>query len=107
ERGAPARRPGRDRADLRHPTLDRAKLQAGQDQLGRLPGPLRHRDPPSPGPGQLRLQLLLGHLTRRPSRDGATPDGIPPWREEAIRRLTADGAVLAASVARDTRLALV
>ena len=64
---APGRRPGRDRADLRHPALDRAELQAGQGRagLGRLPGPLRHRDPPPPGPGQLRVQLLLGRLVRR------------------------------------------
>ena len=32
--------------------------------LGRLPGPLRCRDPPPPGAGQLRIQLLLGHLVR-------------------------------------------
>ena len=63
---APRRGPGRDRADLRHPQLDRAGLQAGQGRarLGRLPGPLRHRDPPPPGPGQLRVQLLLGRLVR-------------------------------------------
>ena len=62
----PAGGPGRDRADLRHPALDRAELQAGQRPagLGRLPGPLRHRDPPPPGPGQLRVQLLLGRLVR-------------------------------------------
>jgi hypothetical protein len=63
-----------------------AKLQAGQRPagLGRLPGPLRHRDPPPPGPGQLRLQLLLGHLVRRSS--GAAPawdtaDRTRPRRE--------------------------
>ena len=63
----PAARPGRDRADLRHPALDRAELQAGQRRagLGRLPGPLRHRDPPPPGAGQLRVQLLLGRLVPR------------------------------------------
>ena len=64
---APGREPGRDHADLRHPALDRAELQAGQGRagLGRLPGPLRYRDPPPPGPGQLRVQLLLGRLVRR------------------------------------------
>ena len=64
---APGRGPGRDHADLRHPALDRAELQAGQGRagLGRLPGPLRCRDPPPPGPGQLRVQLLLGRLVRR------------------------------------------
>ena len=63
---APGRGPGRDRADLRHPALDRAELQAGQGRagLGRLPGPLRYRDPPPPGAGQLRVQLLLGRLVR-------------------------------------------
>ena len=33
-----------------------------KDELGRLPGPLRSCDPPSPGAGQLRVQLLLGRL---------------------------------------------
>ena len=63
---APGRRAGRDRADLRDPQLDRAELQAGQGRagLGRLPGPLRHRDPPPPGAGQLRVLLLLGRLVR-------------------------------------------
>ena len=63
---APGRGPGRDRADLRDPALDRAELQAGQGRagLGRLPGPLRHRHPPAPGAGQLRVQLLLGRLVR-------------------------------------------
>ena len=58
--------PGRDRAPVRDPQLDRAKLQAGQGRagLGRLPGPLRCRDPPPPGAGQLRVQLLLGSLVR-------------------------------------------
>ena len=60
------RGPGRDRAPVRHPALDRAKLQAGQGRagLGRLPGPLRCRDPPPPGPGQLRVLILLGRLVR-------------------------------------------
>ncbi len=54
-----------------------------KDELGRLPGPLRHRDPPPPGAGQLRVLLLLGHLAHRlaptwagagePSREGAPP----------------------------------
>ena len=78
---APGRGPGRDHADLRDPALDRAKLQAGQRRagLGRLPGPLRHRDPPPPGAGQLRVQLLLGRLVRRspatPSRAAAAGPG--------------------------------
>src|SRR6266567_4849546 len=65
----------RDRADLRHPALDRAGLQAGQGRagLGRLPSPLRSRDPPPPGPGQLRVQLLLGRLV--PARSRAPPHG--------------------------------
>jgi hypothetical protein len=64
---APGSRAGRDRADLRHSALDRAGLQAGQGRagLGRLPGPLRCRHPPPPGPGHLRVQLLLGRLVRR------------------------------------------
>ena len=63
---APGRRAGRDRAPLRHPQLDRAELQAGQGRagLGRLPGPLRRRDPPPPGAGQLRVLLLLGRPVR-------------------------------------------
>ena len=67
EQRPPGRGPGRDRADLRHPALDRAKLQAGQGRagLGRLPGPLRCRDPPPPGSGQLRVLILLGYLVRR------------------------------------------
>src|SRR5258708_6092028 len=57
---APASRSGRDRADLRHPALDRAELQAGQGPagLGRLPGPLPHPDPPAPRPSQPRARLL-------------------------------------------------
>ena len=58
----PAAQPGRDRAPVRRPALDRAKLQAGQGRarLGRLPGPLRCRDPPPPGPGQLRVLISAG-----------------------------------------------
>jgi hypothetical protein len=82
----PARRPGRGHPDLRHPALDRAKLQAGQRPagLGRLPGPLRHCDPPPPGPRQLRVLLLLGRLVPRPSRtarDGGSAAGTRPRRE--------------------------
>ena len=86
---APGRRPGRDHADLRDPALDRAKLQAGQGRagLGRLPGPLRHRDPPPPGAGQLRVQLLLGHLVRpsRPTRGHAAGARRRRRREGAPR----------------------
>ena len=48
------------------PQLDRAELQAGQGRagLGRLPGPLRHRHPPPPGAGQLRVLFLLGCMVR-------------------------------------------
>jgi hypothetical protein len=76
------RRPGRDRADLRAAALGGAVVQAGQGRarLGRLPGPLRYRDPPPPGAGQLRLLLLLARRpapTRagpgKPSREGAPP----------------------------------
>src|SRR5438105_15409469 len=64
----------RDRADLRHPALDRAGLQAGQGRagLGRLPSPLRYRDPPPPGARHLRVQLLLGRLVPRPPRSVRT-----------------------------------
>ena len=107
---APGRGPGRDRADLRHPALDRAELQAGQGRagLGRLPGPLRHRDPPPPGPGQLRVLLLLGRLVRRTPAAARLRHRSPgPGRGErgAARRRTAAGAVLAAGAARGTRLA--
>src|SRR5258708_1069501 len=83
---APGRPPHRDHADLRHPQLDRAELQAGQRRagLGRLPGPLRHRDPPPPGPGQRRVQLLLGRLVRRypaTARSRATAARTRPRRE--------------------------
>ena len=66
----PAGGPGRDHPDLRHPALDRAELQAGQGPagLGRLPGPLGHRDPAAPGAGQLRVLLLLGRLVRAKTR---------------------------------------
>jgi len=37
----------------------------GRAGLGRLPGPLRYRDPSPPGPGQLLVQLLLGYLVCR------------------------------------------
>jgi hypothetical protein len=65
-RSAPAGRPDRGRAALRDPALDRAELQTGQGRtrLGRLPGPLRHRDPPPPNPGPLRVLVLLEHLVR-------------------------------------------
>ncbi|WUM82146.1 transposase [Streptomyces sp. NBC_00328] len=62
----PAGRPDRDRADLRSPGLDRAELQTsqGRTRMGRLPGSLRQRHPPSPDPRHLRVLLLLGHLVR-------------------------------------------
>jgi hypothetical protein len=80
------RGPGRDHPDLLDPALDRAKLQTGQGRagLGRLPGPLRYRDPPPPGPGQLRILLLLGRLVcRSPATAGAcgTAAGGRPRRE--------------------------
>ncbi|MGH3289270.1 MAG: IS701 family transposase [Streptosporangiaceae bacterium] len=63
---APAGGPGRGHPDLRDPALDRAELQAGQGPAGpgRLPGPLRCRDPAAPGAGQLRVLLVLGRLVR-------------------------------------------
>jgi DDE superfamily endonuclease len=82
-----------------------------KDELGwgRLPGPLRHRDPPPPGAGQLRVQLLLGCLVRRypaAARSCAAAARTWPRREGAARRLAPAGAaVLAAGTARDPRLA--
>ena len=45
-------------------------VQAGQGRtrLGRFPGPLRHRDPPSPGAGHVRVLLLLACPARRSAR---------------------------------------
>ena len=68
-----------------------AKLQAGQGRagLGRLPGALRYRHPPPPGPGQLRLQLLLGRLVPRSSGTApacGTATRTQPRREGAARR---------------------
>ena len=103
---APGSGPGRDHQDLRHPALDRTGLQAGQRRtgLGRLPGPLRHRDPPPPGAGQLRVQLLLERLVHRagtapraPPGDGGGERGArtarpqrpaPPW-PRALRAVRA------------------
>ena len=91
------------------PELDRAELQAGQRRagLGRLPGPLRCRDPPPPGPGQLRVQLLLGRLVRRSPARTMLRTAAGPGRGErgAVRRRTAGGTVVAAGAARGTRLA--
>jgi hypothetical protein len=58
----------RDRADLRHPALDRAGLQAGQGRagLGRLPGPLRCRL------AEIHNRYGHGHVVRR-SIQRATP----------------------------------
>jgi hypothetical protein len=79
-------------ADLRAAALGRALLQAGQRRagLGRLPGPLRHRHPPPPGAGQLRILLLLVRLARRaaparagpgqPGREGALLPGLSTYR---------------------------
>ena len=50
---------------IRHWIEQSYKQVQGRAGLGRLPGPLGHRDPPPPGPGQLRVQLLLGRLVRR------------------------------------------
>jgi hypothetical protein len=63
---APGRGSDRSGALLRDPALDRAKLQAGQGRtwLGRLPGPLRYRDPSPPNSGQLRVFVLLERLVR-------------------------------------------
>ena len=103
------RRPGRDRAALRDPALDRAGLQAGQRRagLGRLPGPLRHRHPPPPGPGQLRVLLLLGRLVPRSSRvargDGRTAAGAGPRREGGRPPPYRRRPVLAAGAASGTR----
>ena len=47
--------------------------------LGRFPGPLRRRDPPPPGAGQLRVQLLLGRLVP------CTPSGTAPACGTAAR----------------------
>src|SRR5260221_13424686 len=63
----------RDRADLRHPALDRAGLQAGQGRagLGRLPGPLRCRHPPlerSAGNTRMNLPARIGHRSDSPER---------------------------------------
>jgi hypothetical protein len=49
---------------IRHWTGQSYKQVKDELGWGRLPGPLRHRDPAPPGPGQLRLQLLLGRLVR-------------------------------------------
>ena len=101
--------PGRDRADLRDPALDRAKLQTGQGpaRLGRLPGPLRHRHPPPPGPGQLRVLLLLGRLVPRPPRAARAWNTADRSRrgERGHTRRPAAGTVLATGITRDTRLA--
>src|SRR5437870_393464 len=95
----------RDRADLRHPALDRAGLQAGQGRagLGRLLGPLRCRHPPPPGPRQLRVQLLLGRPVPQPP--GTAPAcraaaRTQPQREGAARRRLPASAVVAAGAAR-------
>jgi hypothetical protein len=94
---SPGGRPGRDRPDLRPAELDRAQLQAGQGRagLGRFPGPLRCRDPPPPGAGLLRIQLLLGDpvrvsgtarrhaagtRSRRRGEGGPDPPGCPSPR---------------------------
>src|SRR5439155_17514266 len=67
------------------------------------PGPLRPRDPPPPGPGQLRVQLLLGRLVRRspaaarqlgtaatarPRREGGRTPPAPSW-PRALRAVRA------------------
>ena len=107
--------PAADLAEMcgpqRDPALDRAKLQTGQGRagLGRLPGPLRHRDPPPPGPGQLRVLLLLGRLVRTttpaPHEPGTPRTDAGRGERGHTRRRTAAGTVLAAGIRRDTRLA--
>ena len=78
---APGSRPGRDRADLPPPRLGRAELQAGRGRArpGRLPGPLRHRDPPPPGPEH-------GRGKRGPR--AALPPPAPSW-PRALRAIRA------------------
>src|SRR6266536_3581491 len=68
--GVRAGRPGRGRAPVRPAQLGRAGLQAGQARagLGRLPGPLRPRDPPPLAAGVLRVLVLLAGLVRRAPR---------------------------------------
>jgi hypothetical protein len=64
---APCREPGRGGADLRDQVgPSRVASRPRMSWAGRLPGPLRCRDPPPIGPGQLRVQLLLGCLVPRP-----------------------------------------
>ena len=91
----PAGGPGRDRPDLRHPALDRAGILASQGRagLGRFPGPLGPRDPPPPGAGQLRVQLLLGRLVRPSGTAGPAAPRPGPGRGErgAARLRTAAG----------------
>ncbi len=72
----------------------RSVQQAGQGRtgLGRFPGALRHRDPPPPGPGQLRLLLLLGRVVRRSpttARRCSIAARTWPQREGAAHRRTA------------------
>jgi len=81
-----------------HLWLDhRAKLQTGQGRagLGRFPSPLRCRDPPPPGPGQLRVQLLLGHLVRSSAAVRHAASARCRRRREGARRPSRAAAVLA------------
>ena len=107
---APGRGPGRDHPDLRHPALDRAKLQAGQGRagLGRLPGPL--------DTAIRRHQALVNcafsfcwaawFAESPPQHDTAAPRPEPGRGERgAARRPTAAGAVLAPGAPRGPRLA--
>ncbi|MCY0938964.1 transposase [Streptomyces sp. H34-S4] len=53
----------------------------GRTRLGRLPGPLRHRHPPPPDPGHLRVLVLLGYLVRPTTRDHARNSPTEPPKE--------------------------
>jgi hypothetical protein len=107
---APARRPGRDRADLRHPALDRAKHKQVKDQLGQADFQVRSDT------AIRRHQALVNcafsfcwdaWFHDHPAPHEPEKPRTAPGRGErgAARRLTAARTVLAAGTARDTRLA--
>ena len=98
-------------ADLRDPALDRAKLQAGQGRagLGRLPGPLGHRDPPHQALVNCTFSFCwaASFAENPPQRSicSTAARGRAAGERGAARRRTAAGTVLAAGTARGTRLA--